>query len=116
MGDIIVFLRQLKLIPTHSQWLHRTFLYQRIQLNPKHYGLGKDDRETWQDRLDALVLEAVEGLQQRGLIELNPEADGALISTAFGETMSKVATSFSKEAIILTRSTALHSSSDGTSQ
>jgi hypothetical protein len=74
---------------SNRQWLHSTFLYQRIQQNPRHYALGKSDGQTWQDRLDALVLEAVQGLQKRELVECN-DSSGSLVATSFGETMSKV--------------------------
>jgi hypothetical protein len=52
--------------------------------------MGKNDNETWRDRLDTLVLEAARGLRQRGLVEFNEEDGGTLSSTQFGETMSKV--------------------------
>jgi hypothetical protein len=52
--------------------------------------VGKSDDETWQDRLDVLVLDAIDGLKKRQLVDIDDERSGAVSSTEFGEMMSKV--------------------------
>jgi ATP-dependent DNA helicase HFM1/MER3 len=58
--------------------------------------MGKSDDETWQDRLDALVIDAIDGLKKRQLVSIDDERSGAVSSTEFGETMSKVYTNQSR--------------------
>ncbi|KAG6898259.1 hypothetical protein C0992_000704 [Termitomyces sp. T32_za158] len=76
-------------IPTAKAWLRGSFLFQRLQKNPNHYSLGKDDNQTWEERVDELVLQSVEKLRQTQLVENGPRGD-ELISTDFGDIMSKV--------------------------
>ncbi|KAG6854737.1 hypothetical protein C0991_002451 [Blastosporella zonata] len=79
-------------IYTAKEWLRGSFLFQRLQKNPNHYSLGKDDNQTWEERVDDLVLQSVEKLRQTQLIET--PADGTrgdeLVSTDFGDIMSKL--------------------------
>jgi ATP-dependent DNA helicase HFM1/MER3 len=71
-------------------WLHHTFLYQRIQLNPRYYGMGLGDNETWRHRLDGIILETTKELRDKRLVDFVDEESGSISSTQFGETMSKV--------------------------
>lgn len=69
-----------------------SFLFQRIRKNPSHYALGKEDHQTWEERVDDLVTQSVSILRQTELIE-SPDAgdeSGALTSTEYGDIMSKV--------------------------
>ncbi|KAG6900409.1 hypothetical protein C0993_011102 [Termitomyces sp. T159_Od127] len=75
-------------ISTAKAWLRSSFLFQRLQKNPAHYSLGKDDKQTWEERVDELVLQSVEKLRQTQLVENGPRGD-ELISTDFGDIMSK---------------------------
>jgi ATP-dependent DNA helicase HFM1/MER3 len=76
-------------VKTARQWLLSSFLYRRIQKNPQHYDIGKDDRQTWQDKVHDIVMDSIEQLRQGGLITYSPH-DGELSSTEFGDIMSKV--------------------------
>lgn len=71
-------------------WLRHTFLYQRIQLNPRYYGMGLGDNETWRHWLDSIILETTKELRDRRLVDFVDEESGSISSTQFGETMSKV--------------------------
>ncbi|KAH7923546.1 P-loop containing nucleoside triphosphate hydrolase protein, partial [Leucogyrophana mollusca] len=69
-------------------WLRQSFLYRRIQKNPDHYEIGKDADETWQDKVDEIVMQSVDKLQQTQLIDYS-EASGSLGCTEYGDIMSK---------------------------
>lgn len=71
-----------------KDWLHRSFLFQRIQRHPRHYAIGKDNNQSWQDRIDEMVAQSITKLQENELVEKSD--DGRLVSTQFGDTMSKV--------------------------
>lgn len=78
-------------IESAKAWLHNSFLFQRLQRNPKHYAIGKDEQQTWQERLDQMILDSVTELKASKLVE-TPE-DGEehqLRSTEYGDVMSKV--------------------------
>lgn len=79
-------------IESAKAWLHNSFLFQRLQRNPKHYAIGKDEQQTWQERLDQMVLDSVMELKASKLVE-SPEGGGEhlLRSTEYGDVMSKVA-------------------------
>ncbi|KAG6814547.1 hypothetical protein H0H92_000074 [Tricholoma furcatifolium] len=85
-------------ISTAKEWLRGSFLCQRLQKNPRHYSLDENARP-WEDRVDDLVMQSVERLRQTQLIET--PADGArgaeLVSTDFGDIMSKLETIASSE-------------------
>jgi ATP-dependent DNA helicase HFM1/MER3 len=81
-------------------WLMRSFMFRRIQKNPEHYktslgeNLGKHD-VTWEERIGEMVMNAVKKLQSSGLIEQrdrNGSVCGKLVSTEYGDIMSKVKT------------------------
>jgi len=78
-------------IESAKAWLRNSFLFQRLQRNPKHYAIGKDEQQTWQERLDQMILDSVTELKATKLVE-TPE-DGEehqLRSTEYGDVMSKV--------------------------
>ncbi|KAG1778474.1 hypothetical protein EV702DRAFT_154436 [Suillus placidus] len=75
-------------VKTAQEWLLRSFLYRRIQKNPQHYNVGKDDRQSWQDKVDSIVMGSIEQLRETELVTYSPR-DGELSSTDFGDIMSK---------------------------
>lgn len=79
-------------ISSAKEWLRSSFLFQRIKKNPDHYSLGKDAAETWEQRVDALVMQSVEKLQKTELVEYATGGNnsGELESTEYGDIMSKV--------------------------
>jgi ATP-dependent DNA helicase HFM1/MER3 len=78
-------------------------LYRRIQKNPRHYAVGKEDNQTWEDRIDDLVMQSVTKLQQTELVKYAGEENGNLESTEYGDIMSKVCSRTSLPAIFLTQ-------------
>ena len=77
-------------LETAKEWLHNSFLYRRIQKNPRHYAIGKDGGQTWQQRVDDLVAQSVAKLREAGLVACTDEHSGQLCSTEYGDIMSKV--------------------------
>jgi ATP-dependent DNA helicase HFM1/MER3 len=75
-----------------KEWLRSSFLFQRIQKNPAHYALGKGENQSWEERVDDMVMQSVEKLRDTKLIAEAQAGDksGALASTEFGDIMSKV--------------------------
>ena len=72
-------------------WLRNSFLFQRLQRNPKHYAIGKDEQQTWQERLDQMILDSVAELKASKLVETPEDGeDHKLRSTEYGDIMSKV--------------------------
>ncbi|KAJ7632951.1 Sec63 Brl domain-containing protein [Roridomyces roridus] len=78
-------------VQSAKEWLRSSFLFQRIQKNPAHYALGKGENQSWQDRVDDMVMQSVDKLRQTQLITTLAPGDtsGALNSTDFGDIMSK---------------------------
>ncbi|KAJ7256507.1 Sec63 Brl domain-containing protein [Mycena haematopus] len=78
-------------IRSAKEWLRSSFLFQRIQKNPAHYALGKGENQTWEERVDDMVMQSVEKLRDTKLIAEAQAGDksGALASTEFGDIMSK---------------------------
>ncbi|KAJ7685543.1 P-loop containing nucleoside triphosphate hydrolase protein [Mycena polygramma] len=74
-----------------KEWLRSSFLYQRIQKNPAHYALGKGENQSWEERVDDMVMQSVEKLRETKLIAGAKDGDtsGVLTSTEFGDIMSK---------------------------
>lgn len=75
-----------------KSWLRGSFLFQRIRKNPNFYALGKEDDQTWQERVDDVVMRSVMKLRDTHLvsyIDKGAEA-GKLTCTEYGEIMSKV--------------------------
>lgn len=82
-------------IESAKKWLRGSFFYQRVQKHPDFYSLERlngDQRSlSWQERLDHLVLSSIRNLEINQLIEMKKEtATECLISTEYGEIMSKV--------------------------
>jgi ATP-dependent DNA helicase HFM1/MER3 len=88
-------------IESAKNWLRSSFLFRRIQKNPKHYevALGQDVRKdvgsmNWEERIGNMVASSVEKLQGSELIAPGRgnvgNGDDMLVSTEFGDIMSKV--------------------------
>ncbi|EPQ57931.1 P-loop containing nucleoside triphosphate hydrolase protein [Gloeophyllum trabeum ATCC 11539] len=76
---------------TAKEWLYNSFLFQRLQRNPSHYAIGKTTGQSWQERLDEMVLHSVTALKDSELLEYDGDDDsGSLRSTEYGDIMSKV--------------------------
>lgn len=74
---------------TAKEWLRNSFMFQRIQRNPKHYAINKEGNQSWQERIDELVLSSVKTLEDSELLD-SDDSSGALSSTEYGDIMSKV--------------------------
>ena len=72
-----------------KDWLRHSFLFRRIQKNPHHYDIGKNENQTWKEKVDEIVMQSILGLRDTQLIEYT-ERDGKLSSTEYGDVMSKV--------------------------
>ncbi|CCM03617.1 uncharacterized protein FIBRA_05759 [Fibroporia radiculosa] len=74
-----------------KEWLRNSFLYQRIRKNPKHYAIGKEGSQTWQERIDGMVTESITNLRESELVVCSDgdEDRGQLCSTDYGDIMSK---------------------------
>ncbi|KAF7311383.1 DEAD/DEAH-box DNA helicase [Mycena kentingensis (nom. inval.)] len=74
-----------------KEWLRGSFLFQRVKKNPAHYALGKNDSQSWEDRIDDMVTQSIEKLRETKLIEEDTSgpAGDALSSTEYGDIMSK---------------------------
>ena len=78
-------------VASAKEWLRGSFLFQRIRKHPKHYALGKDDTQTWEDRIEDLVTQSVTKLRETQLIETSAHGENEeLVSTEYGDIMSKV--------------------------
>ncbi|KAJ7047198.1 P-loop containing nucleoside triphosphate hydrolase protein [Mycena alexandri] len=78
-------------IRSAKEWLRSSFLFQRVQKNPAHYALGKGENQSWEERVDDMVMQSVEKLRKTQLIAGAKAGDisGILTSTEFGDIMSK---------------------------
>ncbi|KAF8844441.1 P-loop containing nucleoside triphosphate hydrolase protein [Paxillus ammoniavirescens] len=76
-------------VETAKDWLRRSFLFRRIQKNPRHYDIGKDEKQTWQEKIDEIVMQSILNLRETQLIA-STDRDGELCSTEYGDIMSKV--------------------------
>lgn len=96
-------------------WLRGSFLFQRIQQNPKFYALGKEDNQTWEERVDEMVMQSINKLQETQLVDYDATEGraGGLASTEFGDIMSKVTSSKYLIASIFSSMIVLHSSNYG---
>lgn len=84
-----ICLRTITDLESARDWLRHSFLFRRIQKNPQHYNIGKEESESWQDKIDAIVMESIYNLRDTQLITYTAE-DGTLCSTEYGDIMSKV--------------------------
>ncbi|KAI9571366.1 DEAD-domain-containing protein [Boletus coccyginus] len=71
-----------------KDWLRHSFLFRRIQKNPRHYDIGKDENQTWEEKVDEIVMQSIHSLRDTQLIAYI-EGDGKLSSTEYGDVMSK---------------------------
>ncbi|KAF7295289.1 DEAD/DEAH-box DNA helicase [Mycena indigotica] len=74
-----------------KSWLRSSFLFQRVKKNPAHYSLGKTENQSWEERIDEMVIDSIGKLRSTQLIndvEAGINSD-ALASTEFGDIMSK---------------------------
>ncbi|KAF7337998.1 ATP-dependent DNA helicase MER3 [Mycena venus] len=55
-------------IRSAKEWLRNSFLFQRIQKNPSHYALRKGENQSWEERVDDMVMQSVEKLRETKLI------------------------------------------------
>ncbi|KAH9928154.1 uncharacterized protein B0H18DRAFT_875089 [Fomitopsis serialis] len=88
-------------LDTAKKWLHNSFLYRRIQKNPRHYAIGKDSSQTWQQKVDDIVVQSITKLQEAGLVTYSDQEDGKLCSTEYGDIMSKLYVRQSTMSLIL---------------
>ncbi|THH28499.1 hypothetical protein EUX98_g5689 [Antrodiella citrinella] len=86
-------------IESAKKWLHKSFLMQRIQRNPRHYAIGKESDQTWQERIDEMVTQSIAKLQENELVQKSD--DDTLASTPYGDTMSKYYVKQSTMSLIL---------------
>lgn len=77
-------------VDSAKRWLHNSFLFQRIKQNPRHYAIGKEGNQSWEERIDDMVTESIKKLQEGQLVVVPDKGDSALSSTEYGEIMSKV--------------------------
>ena len=78
-------------VPSAKDLIHKSFLRQRIQQNPHHYHIGKSAEQTWEERLDDMVLTSIKKLRESELLETEGHDDVAnLTVTEYGDIMSKV--------------------------
>ncbi|KZT27339.1 P-loop containing nucleoside triphosphate hydrolase protein [Neolentinus lepideus HHB14362 ss-1] len=78
-------------IRTAKEWLHNSFLFQRLRRNPAHYAFGKPTGQSWQERLNDMVMQGVKTLKDSELVEYEEESEnGSLRSTEYGDIMSKL--------------------------
>ncbi|KAF9052836.1 hypothetical protein BJ165DRAFT_1339967 [Panaeolus papilionaceus] len=73
-------------------WIYGSFLYQRMQQNPRYYALGDEKDRTCQERVDEMVMNSVSQLKEISLIQYDEQGGegAALRSTPYGEIMSKM--------------------------
>ncbi|PCH37704.1 nucleoside triphosphate hydrolase protein [Wolfiporia cocos MD-104 SS10] len=75
-------------------WLQNSFMFRRIQKNPNYYAIGKDNNQTWQDRINEMVTQSVRKLQETELVSFSDDIVGTLSSTEYGDIMSKACNCF----------------------
>ncbi|KAH8090393.1 hypothetical protein HD553DRAFT_3646 [Filobasidium floriforme] len=94
-----ISLRTIRSLSDGHQWIQSSFLYVRIQQNPKHYAAALatkgEHSMNWQQALDDFVNSAVEQLSKDGLVETDDGADvvedynlRSVASTKLGDVMS----------------------------
>ncbi|ETW86191.1 hypothetical protein HETIRDRAFT_235038, partial [Heterobasidion irregulare TC 32-1] len=76
-------------VETAKGWLQNSFLFQRVQKNPNRYAIGKDDEQTWEERIDDMVIDSLTKLQELDLVKYVDGTSGDLCSTLYGDIMSK---------------------------
>jgi replicative superfamily II helicase len=107
-------------VETAKTWLRSSFLYQRMQRNPKFYCLkseGDNETRSHQENINDIIRDSIEQLKKSELIHHveNGNDVGKLSSTKYGEIMSKVCIilySINSDTDIFIIRLALHSSSN----
>jgi len=99
-----------------KEWLHNSFLFQRIKRNPGHYAITTADGHATTVG-DELILRSIEQLEQTQLVKMvdDNKISGGLCSTQFGEIMSKVSVVHLVTIQEFIRSAVLYSACYGTS-
>lgn len=77
-------------VQSAEAWLQNSFLFQRIQQNPRHYAIGRTEGQTWQERVGDMVKESIENLKKNQLVAYSEDDENLLRSTDYGDIMSKV--------------------------
>ena len=78
-------------IQSAKDWLRNSFLRRRIEKNPGHYHIGKVAGQTWEEKMDDMVLQAIKNLEVSKLIhDTGEKANAELNVTEYGDIMSKV--------------------------
>ncbi|KAF9454628.1 P-loop containing nucleoside triphosphate hydrolase protein, partial [Macrolepiota fuliginosa MF-IS2] len=78
-------------VDSAKDWLRGSFLYQRLQHNPRHYALQQEADNSWHEKLNNIILRNVSQLESTNLIRQNQDASGErLESTEYGDIMSKL--------------------------
>ncbi|KDQ10599.1 hypothetical protein BOTBODRAFT_190414 [Botryobasidium botryosum FD-172 SS1] len=86
-------------VESAKDWLHNSFLFRRLQKNPKHYALGKALNQSWQERLDDIVAQSISSLHESNLVQ---KLDNDLLkATEYGEIMSRYYINFATMEYIL---------------
>jgi ATP-dependent DNA helicase HFM1/MER3 len=87
-------------VETAREWLRNTFLFQRIQINPSHYGLSKAaEWQTWEAYFDALVADTLHNLKANKL--MTDEVNGRMSATEFGVIASRAYVKQSSMSLII---------------
>jgi ATP-dependent DNA helicase HFM1/MER3 len=100
-------------IDSAKTWLRNSFLFQRIQKNPKHYSLGKGYHQTWEEKIDDMVVENITKLQKTELVAYTNDGETGLKSTDYGDIMSKVSPSSLHVSTLMTSIPVLHTTING---
>jgi ATP-dependent DNA helicase HFM1/MER3 len=76
---------------TAKDWLRASFLYQRMQRNPKYYAFSLEDKKTVRESVDDLVMRSIVQLEKTKLVNYVEDggSNGKLTSTEYG-IMTKV--------------------------
>ena len=84
-------------VESAKAWLRNSFLFQRLQRNPGHYVIGKDERQTCEERLNQAIPDSLTELRVSGLVETSGDGEeNRLRSTEYGDVMSKVKAFYSR--------------------
>lgn len=105
-------LRTITCLQEGEEWIRNSFLYVRIQQNPRHYSgilsAAGVAAHQWESALTRLVEKAIEDLQGRDMVEIQdsngtPESPELrnISATIYGETMSSSCLSFKTMCSIL---------------
>ena len=77
--------------PSARAWMQRSFMYRRISQNATRYILNNDGG--WEEGIDAMLVNCIAELNKAELVK-DGERQGELVSTEYGDIMSKVVEAF----------------------